>query len=447
MADDTFPQLTSVTASAVLEAHASPLAVLDQALNVRYLNQRWRELTDALEPGQPFVQRYASAQQLNNDQQQELLRVLEVARTEAGEPQIFEHQGWTVDRERWLLLTCTAMPSDAKPGLLVERRDISLRRASIRAAEQHAAELDALLTLGIELTSHHDLQSVLNLIVVRSCEILPMLHDLHIFLAQGDELVFGAAIWGGQLQEQPISIPRPGGLTYTTFKTGEPFIVADMQSHPLYANAPQEWIGAIIGMPLKIRQRVVAVMNFTYPKTYSFTDSNMRLMRLLAEQAAIAIENAQLHEQAQRDLREREESQARQARLQQEIIDIQGRMLAEVSTPLLPISDEVVVLPLVGSVDADRAQKVLETLLEGITTYRAQTAILDITGVPIVDTHVANTLIGAARAVQLLGAEVLLTGIRPEVAQALVGLGVDLGAMRTLSSLQSGIAYAFQRRR
>jgi rsbT co-antagonist protein RsbR len=99
-------------------------------------------------------------------------------------------------------------------------------------------------------------------------------------------------------------------------------------------------------------------------------------------------------------------------------------------------------MPLIGSVDSRRAQQVIETLLEGIAGSSARVAILDITGVPVVDTQVANALIRAAQAVKLLGAQVVLTGIRPEVAQTPVGLGTDLSGVVTRSSLQSGIAYA-----
>jgi rsbT co-antagonist protein RsbR len=81
----------------------------------------------------------------------------------------------------------------------------------------------------------------------------------------------------------------------------------------------------------------------------------------------------------------------------------------------------------------------------GLASSRAAIAILDITGVPVVDTHVADTLLHAAQAVKLLGAQVILTGIRPEVAQTLVGLGVDLNAITTYASLQRGIAYATAR--
>jgi anti-anti-sigma regulatory factor len=124
----------------------------------------------------------------------------------------------------------------------------------------------------------------------------------------------------------------------------------------------------------------------------------------------------------------------------------QAAALAELSTPLIPISDTVVVMPLIGAVDARRAQQVLEALLEGIGSSGADVAILDITGVPVVDTMVANGLIQAAQAARLLGATVMLTGIRPEVAQTLVGLGVDLRGIVTHSTLQSGIAAVLRTR-
>jgi rsbT co-antagonist protein RsbR len=143
--------------------------------------------------------------------------------------------------------------------------------------------------------------------------------------------------------------------------------------------------------------------------------------------------------------RKRAEEALRQSIALEETILAQNAVLAELSTPLIPISDQIVAMPLIGSVDSRRAQQVIETLLQGIATTGAQIAILDITGVPVVDTQVADALIRAAQAVKLLGAQVVLTGIRPEVAQTLVGLGADLRGIVTRSSLQSGIAYATSR--
>ncbi|MBX0326121.1 STAS domain-containing protein [Oscillochloris sp. ZM17-4] len=140
-------------------------------------------------------------------------------------------------------------------------------------------------------------------------------------------------------------------------------------------------------------------------------------------------------------------SQVSTLHLQQEIIRTQDAALRELSTPLIPIADQVVVMPLIGSLDSRRTQQVIETLLEGVSTLRARVAIIDITGVPVVDTQVANTLVRAAQSVKLLGAKVILTGIRPEVAQTLVGLGADLSSIITRGTLQSGIALALRNSR
>ena len=141
--------------------------------------------------------------------------------------------------------------------------------------------------------------------------------------------------------------------------------------------------------------------------------------------------------------------QAEAIRLQnvahQETIRVQGALLRELSTPLIPITDSVVAMPLIGTIDSGRAQQIIESLLTGVADQHAAAVIIDITGVPIVDTQVANALLRAAQAVKLLGARAILTGIRPEVAQTLVGLGVDLGSIRTCRSLQAGITEALGR--
>ena len=104
-------------------------------------------------------------------------------------------------------------------------------------------------------------------------------------------------------------------------------------------------------------------------------------------------------------------------------------------------------MPLVGTVDAERATLILDAVSRGVTTSGAGFAVIDITGVPTVDTHVAGVLVRAAQTVRLLGAEVVLTGIRPGVAQTLVGLGVELGGLVTRKDLRSGVEYALSRLR
>ncbi len=127
---------------------------------------------------------------------------------------------------------------------------------------------------------------------------------------------------------------------------------------------------------------------------------------------------------------------------QEEIIGAQRAVIAELSIPLIPISDRILVLPLIGSVDEQRAERLIETLLTGIVERRAEVVILDITGVAAVDAPVAALFLRAGQAVKLLGARFILTGIRTEVAQTLIRLGIDLSVVLTQSTLQSGIATA-----
>lgn len=145
-----------------------------------------------------------------------------------------------------------------------------------------------------------------------------------------------------------------------------------------------------------------------------------------------------------RDMSDQIQAEEERTAMQEQIIHAQQAALRELSTPLIPLAQGLVVMPLIGSMDSNRAQQVMETLLEGVAAQHATTAILDITGLQIVDTQVADALIRAARAVKLLGAQVIITGIRPEIAQTLVGLGADLSSIVTHGSLQSGIAYAMR---
>ena len=99
-------------------------------------------------------------------------------------------------------------------------------------------------------------------------------------------------------------------------------------------------------------------------------------------------------------------------------------------------------MPLVGTIDSYRASQIMETLLEGIARQQADVVIIDITGVPVVDTGVGNHLLQAAQAAELLGARVILVGISAEVAQTMVQLGINLSRIVTLATLQAGIEYA-----
>lgn len=127
--------------------------------------------------------------------------------------------------------------------------------------------------------------------------------------------------------------------------------------------------------------------------------------------------------------------------------DALSETVRRMSSPVLPVLDGVLVMPIIGIIDQARADLLTSELLSAIEHEHAHTIIMDVTGVPIVDTHVAAVLMRATVAARMLGAETVLVGIRPELAQTIVGLGVDLSSIRSLADLQSGIGYASRHRR
>jgi anti-anti-sigma factor len=118
--------------------------------------------------------------------------------------------------------------------------------------------------------------------------------------------------------------------------------------------------------------------------------------------------------------------------------------IRELANPVLPVIDRVLVTPLIGTIDTLRATHLQQTLLRAVEQHQAHSLIIDVTGVPIVDTQVAQALVQIAQATRLLGAQTVLVGVRPELAQAIVGLGIDLRTIITQADLQSGVRYTLQ---
>jgi len=129
----------------------------------------------------------------------------------------------------------------------------------------------------------------------------------------------------------------------------------------------------------------------------------------------------------------------------EEVITRQSREILELSTPIIRLWEGVVAAPLIGTLDTARAQQFTENLLESIVKTRSTVALIDITGVPSVDTRTAQHLIETVSAVRLLGADIILTGIRPAIAQTLVHLGIDLSSVNTRSSLADGLRLALEK--
>ncbi|WP_347558800.1 STAS domain-containing protein [Robbsia sp. KACC 23696] len=129
----------------------------------------------------------------------------------------------------------------------------------------------------------------------------------------------------------------------------------------------------------------------------------------------------------------------------QRIIERQQQELLDLTTPVVRLWESVVALPLIGTLDSERTQVVMESLLESIVSNEAAIAIIDITGVPTVDTLVAQHLLKTVAAAHLMGAECIISGIRPQIAQTIVHLGVDLGNVVTKATLEDALKLALKR--
>lgn len=202
----------------------------------------------------------------------------------------------------------------------------------------------------------------------------------------------------------------------------------------------QRWLNrfeikSVLLVPLVVQGRLAGWFGLNFiERKRSLSADQIELCQTIANQTAAAVENARLFERVQSTLHELEATNRTQAQL---LATVQ-----ELSTPVVPVLEGILILPLIGFIDSDRAQRVMEGLLTGIEQTRAQVVLLDVTGVPVVDSGVADHLMRAARAAQLLGARPIIVGIRPEVAQTIVGLGVHLRDLVTRSDLQSGLEYA-----
>ncbi len=169
-------------------------------------------------------------------------------------------------------------------------------RALLAMLKQQTDELDALRKLSIHLTSSLDLPDVLDAVCTEAMRLIANAKDVQIFLYKNKRLTFGAALDLDGNRNKAFSKPRTNGLTYTVARDGAMITVEDMRNHPIFINTPSDWVGSIIGIPLKVGDNVVGVMNLARSIIGKFSQSDLRLLSLLSDQAAVAISNASLHQ-------------------------------------------------------------------------------------------------------------------------------------------------------
>lgn len=232
-----------------------------------------------------------------------------------------------------------------------------------------------------------------------------------------------------------------GRQTLTTAR-GEP----PLPIEPLQGMYP---LTAAIGVPIRTGDALLGWLYAARIKGHPFDPTEQSLFTILGKQIGGTLEPLVSH---LRDLQHQQTLEATNQRLEQMLAEITQahahqhallQTIRELSTPVLTIAESIVLLPLIGHIDRERAGLITARLLATISDQRARICIMDITGVAGIDTDVATSLVQLATAVQLLGAEVILCGMIPEVAQTVVSLGVRLETIQTTSNLQGALRRSF----
>ncbi|MFH2101784.1 MAG: sensor domain-containing diguanylate cyclase [Chloroflexota bacterium] len=198
-----------------------------------------------------------------------------------------------------LILTTQDIPDELEKEQLTKRliEAIADNGQLLTTIRHQASELDALRRITLNLTSSLELQEVLSAVVAEAMRLVHNANDAHIFLynSQEDKLTFGAALDVNGQRDVPYAVPRPDGLTHKVARSGKSIVINNIAAHPLYTEHQKKRTGSIIGLPLLVGSRVVGVMNMARTTVGPFSQSEIRLLSLLADQAAIAIVNARLH--------------------------------------------------------------------------------------------------------------------------------------------------------
>jgi GAF domain-containing protein/anti-sigma regulatory factor (Ser/Thr protein kinase) len=226
--------------------------------------------------------------------------------------------------------------------MLASHAAIALENARLFKAErERSAELEAVRQASLQLTSSLELIPVLQAILENAIKLVQA-DDAHVFLYDGRQLKFGAARWADGERHEAFARPRQEGITYTVARSGTSMVVEDMTQHPRYEDT--EWEGAIVALPLLSGEEVIGVMNIAYHQPHTYTENEIRALGLLADQAAIAIQNARLFAESEAHAAELSEALVRLRELDQLKSQFIQNTSHELRTPLTIIRGHAEIL-------------------------------------------------------------------------------------------------------
>lgn len=270
------------------------------------------------------------------------------------------------------------------------------------------------------------------------------LYHAHIYTLDetGHTLVMqtGSGEAGRRMKEAHHSIPldREQSLVARAARQQDVVLVNDVQAEADFL--PNELLPhtrAEVAVPITFMGHLLGVFDVQADTPDYFTASDCHVFEVLAGQIATAINNARTFE-------ERKQTDIERQALQQALIDSQQAVIQELLTPIIPIFEGVIIMPLVGSIDTMRARNIMHSVLDGITEYRADILILDLTGVAVVDSGVAGHLHKTVQAARLKGTRTIITGITEAIAETIVDLGIDWSHITTLAKLQTALVVALE---
>jgi GAF domain-containing protein/anti-anti-sigma regulatory factor len=319
---------------------------------------------------------------------------------------------------------------------LASRVRLELERLD-QESENRAAR--TVLDISREISSVRNIEETLQLVVDRVREMVGV--DIAAIATTDD--VRGTTSWkamsGFQTEAHKQTSFAPGKGTAGRVIAARQTIVLEgigeredlpIEEFPIHL---AEAIRDTVGVPLMVGERLLGVLIAGYRSDKKFTDQDRRFVEMIALQAAVAIENARL-------FTELDAANKRLVRIDQH----KTEMIAELSTPIIPIWDRVLLAPIIGSLTAERAQAMTETLLQRATVDGADVMILDITGVSNIDTDAAQLLRNTVAAARVMGARCIITGIRASIAQTLVQLGITLEDIEMRRKLSDALLLAIK---
>jgi anti-anti-sigma regulatory factor len=285
-------------------------------------------------------------------------------------------------------------------------------------------ELLAMLAVSQTLRASRDIGMLYRVVVAQLANLITF-DSLFIalYLPETDSIRFDYSVDEGVVDDVPFERPLDEApLNARIIRGRRPLRIDDLDEDPIRRSGRLIPFGqtekrsrAWLGIPMLSGDEVQGVLAIQSYRPAAFSDTDAELLMLLAGQISVAVENARLFRRLK-------------------------RVIAELSTPILPVADGVLVVPLIGTIDAERAQRTTEQVLEVIVARQAETLLIDVTGVAQVDAFVVDQLLKVVRTAGLLGARSYIVGINAALARTFVELGLDVRGLQTFSDLQSALA-------